>query len=334
LVAIIQNQDLPLQLLQKNPNYNPKLKIALKADGLRLLAVMIINFIFIILTLGLYYPWAKANVRYYLWNETEMNQSRFVFHGKGIEMFKGFLLAYGIIFALNLGIFFSSSSQYSIYFVIAFYLAVLILTPMAMFGAWRYRVARTTWRGIYFDFTGKFREFLSIFYVQIFLTVITLGVYYPWLRAKIQTYLMSHTKFGQYRFSFVGSGGDLFLIYLLLLVLTPFTFGLYYPYFYYQRLKFNINNMVIENEFGEKARPRTTVKVSRVYYVLLTNVLLILFTLGLAYPVARVRSMKLTLDYLDIPVNIDSNHIRQEAEDYRDARGDSVIEILDFGIDF
>lgn len=194
----------PLQLLQQNPLHNTKLNLSFKAEGSRLLAVMILNFIFIILTLGLYYPWAKANVRYYLWNETEMNESRFVFHCKGIEMFKGFLLAYVIILILNLGIFLSSSSQYSIFFVVAFYVAILVLTPMAMFGAWRYRVARTTWRGIYFDFKGKFKEFSRLFYIQTFFTVISFGIYYPWLRAKIQRYLFKNTKFGQYKFNFIG----------------------------------------------------------------------------------------------------------------------------------
>lgn len=321
-------------LAERNPFHYTKLRINFNADGLRLLAVMIINFIFIILTLGLYYPWAKANIRYYLWNETEMDGSRFVFHGKGFEMFKGFLLAYGLILTLNLGIFFSSNSQYSIYFVIAFYLSVLLITPMAMFGAWRYRVARTAWRGIYFDFTGSFKRFLRLFYAQIFLTVITLGIYFPWLRANIQKYLIGHTQFGQYKFNFKGEGSSLFLIYLLSFILTPMTFGFYYPYFYYQKLRFSINNTILEDQYGNKSNIQTTVKPAKVYAVLLTNMLLIICTLGIAFPVARVRKMKLTLEYLDIPHLVNGNFIRQVARDYKDARGDSIIDVLDFGLDF
>ena len=109
-----------------------RLEIRFKGNGSRYFAISVINFIFIVITLGLYYPWAKANNRYYLWNATDMNGSRFVFHGKGFEMFKGFLLAYGLILFLNIAIFFSANTSYAIVFLIAFYLVVLILTPMAM----------------------------------------------------------------------------------------------------------------------------------------------------------------------------------------------------------
>ena len=124
--------------------------------GSRFFGIWAVNIILTVITLGLYYPWAKIAIRKYLWNETSIEDDRFVFHGTGYEVFKGFIFAYLI---LILALWFTSFYPAG---VLIFYLFLLLLIPLALFGAWRYRLTKTSWRGIYFTFDGNMTTFFKL----------------------------------------------------------------------------------------------------------------------------------------------------------------------------
>ena len=303
-------------------------------EGSRYFGIAIVNAILTILTLGLYYPWAKANIRKYMWNETEIKGSRFVFHGTGREMFKGFVIAYIILGTLYLGLFWSQSHpEYALYFILAFYIAIFFLAPLAIFGAWRYRVSRTSWRGIYFGFDGKFREFAKLFFVQLFFTIITFGIYTSWMRVKIMNYLFSHTQLGKNKFEFKGDGGELFGITLLGVILSYVTLGIYLPFFIKNRINFTIDNTIVNN--GEvRKRCLSTLKGKEAFSIMFVNLLLIVFTLGIAFPWVAMRNMKMVLENIVIPNNLDFDNLDQSENNYKNATGDELVDILDIGLDF
>ncbi|HZG01773.1 MAG TPA: DUF898 family protein, partial [Chitinophagales bacterium] len=65
-------------------------RVTFHGRGGDLFGIYVVNWLFTVLTLGIYYPWAKAAVLRYLYQETEFDNSRFSFHGTGKEMFIGF----------------------------------------------------------------------------------------------------------------------------------------------------------------------------------------------------------------------------------------------------
>src|SRR5687767_7359068 len=69
-------------------------------EGGALFAIQIVNLLLMIVTLGLYYPWAKAKTLRYIYGATEFEGSTLQFHGTGAEMFKGFIKAILIIAAI------------------------------------------------------------------------------------------------------------------------------------------------------------------------------------------------------------------------------------------
>ena len=71
-----------------------------EGDHSTLVGLRILNNILKAITLGLYYPWARASVLDYMYGETEYMGTRFVFHGTGKEMFRGFIKAVGILVSL------------------------------------------------------------------------------------------------------------------------------------------------------------------------------------------------------------------------------------------
>ena len=60
-------------------------------DHSALVGLRIMNNILKVITLGIYYPWARASFLKYIYGESEFMGSRFVFHGTGKEMFRGFI---------------------------------------------------------------------------------------------------------------------------------------------------------------------------------------------------------------------------------------------------
>jgi uncharacterized membrane protein YjgN (DUF898 family) len=305
-------------------NYFP---LTFNGEGARYFGIWVVNIVLTILTLGLYYPWAKVANRKYLWNSTAIGEDRFIFHGTGNEIFKGFVIAY-LILGISL-----IMSYFSPGLIFLFYFVLLLIMPFAVFGAWRYRVSRTSWRGIYFSFNGNMREFFSLYFIHFLLTILTIGIYGPWFTVKIMKYLFSHTSFGQYELDFEGEGSDLFAINLLGIILTVITLYIYLPWFIKNRFKFTIDNTVIYHG-DKKSYLRTNLDGGDLFGVLLLNAILTTVTLGLATPWAIMRSNKLFLESVHIPADVDLDALEQNADDFNDATGDSLVDILDVGLDF
>jgi uncharacterized membrane protein YjgN (DUF898 family) len=68
--------------------------------------------------------------------------------------------------------------------------------------------ASTTHR---FSFHGKGGELFGQFLVNWLLTVITLGIYYPWAQASLKRYFYRNTEFAGHSFAFHGTGGEMFI---------------------------------------------------------------------------------------------------------------------------
>lgn len=300
--------------------------------------ISIINFILIILTLGLYYPWAKEKIRKYIWNETEMENSRFVFHGTGWEMFKGFvisylmlILVYGCIFWMQFRIEDAKWVLFLLVFLILFIISIFV--PFAIFHAWKYRVSRTSWRGIYFSFNGRFSEFYKIYVKYFFFVIITFGIASPWMTVKLQKYLFSHTKLGDLKLDFHGDGSDLFVINFLGVFLSYITLFIYLPYFIKNRWNFTVNHTTVENNQFRRAL-KSHLSGDHCLKILFVNFILLIFTLGLAFPFTIMRYYKMLFDHVEIPTDIDFDQIAQHADSYNQAAGDEMSDLLDIDIDF
>ena len=63
-------------------------QLAYQGKGIDLFRIGIVNFILSMLSLGLYYPWAKAKTLQYLYSQTTFEEQPFVFSGTGRECLK------------------------------------------------------------------------------------------------------------------------------------------------------------------------------------------------------------------------------------------------------
>jgi len=74
-------------------------QFSFQGNGGTLFGIQIVNLLLIIITLGIYYFWAKARVRSYTWSQADFNGDRFAYSGTGKEVLIGWIKA-AVIFGI------------------------------------------------------------------------------------------------------------------------------------------------------------------------------------------------------------------------------------------
>jgi len=307
-------------------------RLSFHGTGGTLFEIHIVNILLILLTLGIYYFWAKVRVRRYLWAQTELLGDRFAFHGTGKELLLGWLKA-ALVFglpALGLAVgpeLAGAGAALQLLAGLLLYVLIFVFIPVAMVGARRYRLSRTSWRGIRFSFRGRARDFIRLFVRDTLLTVLSLGLYYPVFEVNRQAFMASHSYFGNRRAGFDGRGQDLFVPYLFALLLLLPTFGLIWFWYAARRQRY-----LWDHTTFEEARFHSTVTGRAVFALRLVNLLLLGLTLGLAWPWVTVRNARFALRYLTLEGALDLEAIQQEAQ-LATATGEGLAGFLDVGFD-
>jgi len=323
------DQEKPSQAEEGGDQSHP---LAFYGTGGDLFGIQMVNMLLTIVTLGVYYFWGKVKVRRYILSETEFEGDRFAYHGTGKELLLGFLKA-SVLFFIPLILLdvvpdIIGSTVVKIIAVILTYLLLILFIPYAMVGARRYRLSRTSWRGIRFSFRGKTWEFMKLFMWGSFLTTITLGLYYPIFETRRYGFLISHSYFGNQKFNFKGTGRELFGPYLLALLLVLPTLGLYWFWFLARKQRY-----FWEHTSFDTLRFRSTVTGRSLLNLVIGNFILMIITLGVAFPWILVRTVRFACDYLVPEGPLALEKIRQEAQ-AASATGEALGGFMDAGLDF
>ena len=305
-------------------------------EGGKYFAILIVNLILTMLTLGLYYPWARAKNLQYLYGETEFEGSRLTFHGTGQEMFRGLvkaLIVLAILYAVYFGSLMSKSGGVIALGLLIFLVGLCLVIPLAIHGGLRYRMSRTSWRGIHFGYRGNLKELFAICAKGIFFTVITLGIYSSWFQVNLRKYITDNVRLGNLKFSFEGDGTDLFIIHLKFGFLVYITLGIYTFWYLRNVNHFHINNLKLEQD-GKQLSFNSTLTPGEIFTTDLGNILLLIFTLGLATPWVIIRRMRMVLNNVEVEPGFNAEAVLQTEESYSDATGDDLLSMLDIGLDF
>src|SRR5215813_13271495 len=76
-------------------------------------------------------------------------------------------------------------------------------------------------------YDGQIGELYGIFFLNLLLGIITLGIYRFWGRTRYRRYLWSHTAYAGDRFEYTGTGGELFRGFLIAMaIFVPLITGI------------------------------------------------------------------------------------------------------------
>jgi uncharacterized membrane protein YjgN (DUF898 family) len=78
-----------------------------------------------------------------------------------------------------------------------------------------------------FTFDGEIGSYIGTLFLSILLTIVTLGIAYPWALVMRQQWITNHTLVDGRRLKFLGSGTELFGLYIIWFILIVITLGIY-----------------------------------------------------------------------------------------------------------
>ena len=178
-----------------------------------------------LITLGIYRFWAKTKIREYIWSSTSLEGDRFEYHGTGLEKFLGFLFAIvilaiyiglvqAILIFFGLNLFTQPETDVQAFLQIgAIYINVLALLPLIAFATYRarrYKMLRTSWRGIRCGMDNGAWGYVWRSILYTLLALVSLGILTPLMSFKLEKYMADRSYFGNTQVTQHGKWTDLY----------------------------------------------------------------------------------------------------------------------------
>ncbi len=137
---------------ETSPGWTPPQPITFTGSGSEYFRIWIVNLLLMLVTLGIYYPWAKARRLRYFHANTHIGAHAFSFHGEGGSMLRGFAVM-GVLFLVI-----SVSAEFSVFIGLLAAALLVAAGPMLLRLSLQFRMSQTRWRGLRFSFDGTLRQ--------------------------------------------------------------------------------------------------------------------------------------------------------------------------------
>ena len=208
-------------------------RMAFSGNRWRMFGILLFGYVLSFFTLGIYRFWVVTRKRRFFWSNTRIDGDALEYTGTAMQLLVGFLIAVGIFLPLY-GLFFYLSTKGGESVVFGYMGAAIFLYFLAGYAAYRARrflLSRTLWRGIRFSQKGKAWSYAVRRFLWTILTVLTLGLAYPFMAGSLWRYRYDHTWFGDRKCQFNGSwktiAGPFYFAYFVMAGLVVAAFYLF-----------------------------------------------------------------------------------------------------------
>ena len=289
--------------------------------GKEFFGIWIVNILLTLVTLGIYSAWAKVRTKRYFNGNTELNGHRFDYHANPVSILKGRIIVVIVLIVLNL---LSQLHPILALVVIVFYALAL---PWVIVRGLRFNANMTSYRNLRFHFQGKKWDAAKAYLLWPIAAMFTLGALIPFMSRSNARFLGNGHSYGKAGFAadppvksyyralglsilvvILGGIGLLGLAFLFALiggvagsaagfgslmlastplVVFPFYLVVILSIIAYAALSRNIgmNSLALAGGHGFES----TLRVRRYAWIVVTNALLTIVTIGLYIPWAKVR---------------------------------------------
>ena len=175
------------------------------ADAGEYFRIWIVNLALTIVTLGIYSAWAKVRKRRYFYGHTRVDGESFEYRANPLAILKGRLIAVAllaVIYAIN---------HFAPLYVLAVYLVLLFFGPWLVVRSLAFNAYNTAYRNVRFAFSGTYGTCLRLVLGYALLTVVTLGLGFPFLRRRLVQFAAESHSYGTTRFALAEGFKKLFV---------------------------------------------------------------------------------------------------------------------------
>jgi uncharacterized membrane protein YjgN (DUF898 family) len=157
--------------------------------------IWIVNLALTVLTLGIYSAWAKVRKRRYFYGHTRIDGEGFEYRANPVAILKGRLIAVAVFAA------FYAVNRYAPLYVWVLYLVLLVVGPWLAVRSLAYNAYNSAYRNVRLAFSGTYGACLKIVLGHGLLTLVTLGLGFPFLKRRLVQFAMENHSYGTTRFT-------------------------------------------------------------------------------------------------------------------------------------
>src|SRR6266571_3263344 len=167
--------------------------------------IWIVNLALTIVTLGIYSAWAKVRKRRYFYGHTRIDGESFEYRANPIAILKGRLIAVAAI-AVFYGV-----GYFAPLYQLLLWIPLLIGGPWLLVRSLAFNAYNTAYRNVRFTFSGTYRTCLGLVLGYGLLTLVTLGLGFPFLRRRLVQFAAVSHSYGTTRFALAEGFKKLFV---------------------------------------------------------------------------------------------------------------------------
>lgn len=145
--------------------------LSFKGSGAEYFKIWIVNILLTIITLGLYYPWAKVRNNRYFYGNSELEGRNFEYHATGKQLFIGYLISMSILILYL--VIQSVSPAGSGLVLLAFFLGL----PWIIWRSLQFNMRMTSFSNVRFGFdVGLSQAYVNYLLIPIGLLIVLYGI--------------------------------------------------------------------------------------------------------------------------------------------------------------
>lgn len=316
--------------------------------------IWIVNILLIIVTLGLYAPWAKVRRLRYFYGNTEFIQRRFDFTGVPSKILIGRLIAIGLYLAISL------LSNYSVRATLIGVLILYLAVPWLIRATIRFNARNSKFGNSRFFFSGTSKKAYIEFLKGILVYILTLGIFFPVLIWLYKRYCLDHLYAGQLQFKlqadwpaymramyvplflFIGLLGAAALVLALLADFSSLSavqyvwifMGIYLlaALFIWPLMLARIFMTSWNNTTLSRSQFQTSCNQWRYAWIVLSNWMVKILTLGLMTPWAAIRLYRYQVESLSLHLNNDPDLLMNQLQGDPSAIAEEISDIFDIDV--
>ncbi|HEY1632928.1 MAG TPA: YjgN family protein [Rhizomicrobium sp.] len=331
-----------------------------RGSGREYFGIWIVNLALSLITFGIYSAWAKVRTQRYLYGNTYVAGHSLDYDPSPWRILIGRIIAVSAFLAYSVAVGFWPQT------IGLFYIGFGLLIPWLINSSLRFSARNTLYRNIRFDFVGRYSEALVNYVIWPIVGYVSLFLLLPRARKARDYYYINKHAYGGRPFQTSFSTGRIYLIYLggvalflglgaLLVAVSAWAdaatgdfktvpFGDYlgfavlplYFIVYTAAVTFIdimvFNLTVNHTTFDERHKLASRVSPWMVTWIVVTNFLLTLLTIGLFYPFGRVRLTRYQTERLSLMAASDLDEYTSELSRANSAIGEEVAGFFDLGI--
>lgn len=349
--------------MHSTPNNSPTAPTQVKftGTGSEYFGIWIVNILLSIITLGIYSAWAKVRTNQYFYGHTRVDGHSLHYLATPMQILVGRIIAVILFIAYSL----LTSVSPALSFALT--ILVMLVAPYLIVRSLRFSLRMTSYRNVRFGFVGNYGAAFLHFVILPICAILTLGLALPWVLKKIDQFKNGNVCYGDRKFQVQTRASSYYLacaatmlvsIFGLIIwfgvnlsivrvisgseengafMILPFATSFAITLFLYSILGAVYGALVRNHLFNHTSieavgQLHSNVRVTAYCWLLLSNTVLTLITLGIAYPWTKVRKTVFLANATQVTIEPGIESVLETLESDTSAFGEEAAGFFDVDV--